>query len=104
MLKSGEKIEADLVVSGVGAKPMLDLYQGQIDTLDDKPGGIKVWAWPIVLQLASCTAGRCKERGFGCVALTHVIVEIACTSAHAEHASSYSSPHKVFPDQYVTTS
>ena len=56
VLKSGEKIEADLVVSGVGAKPMLDLYQGQVDTLDDKPGGIKVSQAIAAVLSHECTA------------------------------------------------
>ena len=42
VLKDGTKLEADLVIAGVGARPALELYEGQIDTLSDKPGGIKV--------------------------------------------------------------
>jgi len=41
-LKSGKKLEAGLVVVGVGAKPNTDMFKGQIDLLEDKPGGIKV--------------------------------------------------------------
>lgn len=42
VLKSGKKIESDIVIVGVGAKPNTDLFKGQIDLLEDKPGGIKV--------------------------------------------------------------
>ena len=42
MLKSGEEIQSDLVVVGVGAKPNIELIKGQVDLLEDKPGGIKV--------------------------------------------------------------
>ncbi|KAK9857184.1 hypothetical protein WJX84_003040 [Apatococcus fuscideae] len=40
-LKSGGTIPADLVVVGAGAKPNVDLFEGQLDLLEDKPGGIK---------------------------------------------------------------
>ncbi len=42
MLKSGEKIESDIVLVGVGAKPNVELFKGQIDLLEERPGGIKV--------------------------------------------------------------
>ena len=42
VLKSGKKIESDIVIVGVGAKPNTDMFKGQIDLLEDKPGGIKV--------------------------------------------------------------
>lgn len=41
-LKSGGTIPADLVVVGAGAKPNVDLFDGQLDLLQDKPGGVKV--------------------------------------------------------------
>lgn len=41
-LKSGKKLEAGLVVVGVGAKPNTDMFKGQLDLLEDKPGGVKV--------------------------------------------------------------
>ena len=41
-LKSGKKLDASLVVVGVGARPNTDLFKGQIDLLEDKPGGVKV--------------------------------------------------------------
>lgn len=41
-LKSGKKLEASLVVVGVGAKPNTELFKGQLDLLEDKPGGVKV--------------------------------------------------------------
>ena len=42
VLKSGEKIESDLVVVGVGARPNIELVKGQVEMLEEKPGGIKV--------------------------------------------------------------
>ena len=42
VLKSGKKIESNIVIVGVGAKPNTDMFKGQIDLLEDKPGGIKV--------------------------------------------------------------
>jgi monodehydroascorbate reductase (NADH) len=42
VLKSGKKLESDIVVSGVGARPNTDLFKGQLDFLEEKPGGIKV--------------------------------------------------------------
>ena len=42
-LKSGKKLEASLVVVGVGAKPNTELFKGQLDLLEDKPGGVKVF-------------------------------------------------------------
>lgn len=41
-LKSGKKLEAGLVVVGVGAIPNTEMFKGQLDLLDDKPGGVKV--------------------------------------------------------------
>lgn len=40
-LKSGKKLEASLVVVGVGAKPNTEMFKGQLDLLEDKPGGVK---------------------------------------------------------------
>lgn len=42
VLKSGEEIASDIVVVGVGARPNVELLKGQVDLLEDKPGGIKV--------------------------------------------------------------
>lgn len=41
VLKSGEKIEADLVLVGVGARPNVELFKGQLELLEERPGGIK---------------------------------------------------------------
>lgn len=41
-LKSGKKLEAGLVVVGVGAIPNTDMFKGQLELLEDKPGGVKV--------------------------------------------------------------
>ena len=42
VLKSGEEIESDTSVAGVGARPNVELLKGQVDLLEDKPGGVKV--------------------------------------------------------------
>lgn len=42
VLKSGEKIESDIVLVGVGAKPNVEMFKGQLELLEDRPGGIKV--------------------------------------------------------------
>ena len=42
ILKSGKKIDNDIVVVGVGAKPNTEMFKGQLDFLEEKPGGIKV--------------------------------------------------------------
>jgi hypothetical protein len=42
VLKSGEEIQSDIVVVGVGARPNIELIKGQVDLLEEKPGGIKV--------------------------------------------------------------
>ena len=42
VLKSGKKLLSDMVVAGVGAKPTGDIFKGQLDFLEERPGGIKV--------------------------------------------------------------
>ena len=42
ILKSGKKIDNDIVVVGVGAKPNTEMFKGQLDFLEERPGGIKV--------------------------------------------------------------
>ena len=42
VLKNGEKLDCDLVVVGIGARPNIELFKGQVELLDDRPGGIKV--------------------------------------------------------------
>ena len=44
VLKSGEKVEADMVLVGVGARPNTELFKGQLELLEERPGGIKVRA------------------------------------------------------------
>lgn len=41
-LKSGKKLEAGLVVVGIGAIPNTEMFKGQLDLLENKPGGVKV--------------------------------------------------------------
>lgn len=41
-LKSGGTIPADLVIVGAGAKPNTEMFDGQLELLKDKPGGVKV--------------------------------------------------------------
>lgn len=42
VLKSGEKVESDIVLVGVGARPNVELFKGQLELLEERPGGIKV--------------------------------------------------------------
>lgn len=42
LLKSGNELESSLVIVGVGARPNVELFAGQVDTLQGPPGGIKV--------------------------------------------------------------
>ena len=51
MLKDGTKVEAQLVIAGVGARPNIELFEGQLDLLQDKPGGIKVCCMPACLDV-----------------------------------------------------
>lgn len=41
VLKGGAKLEASLVLVGVGARPNTDLFAGQLEMLAGPPGGIK---------------------------------------------------------------
>lgn len=41
-LKSGTRLEADLVVVGVGARPRVELAEGQLSVLSGPPGGVAV--------------------------------------------------------------
>lgn len=69
-LKSGKKLEAGLVVVGVGAKPNTDMFKGQIDLLEDKPGGVKVPSTsyhPIHTESYSILCHVIFVQDFGCV-------------------------------------
>lgn len=71
VLKDGTKLEAQLVVAGVGARPNTELLQGQIDLLEDKPGGIKVIgsaaSLPCLLSVVVC---MCRLQAAACAACT----------------------------------
>lgn len=41
VLKDGTKLESDIVLVGVGARPNIELFKGQLDMLEERPGGIK---------------------------------------------------------------
>lgn len=56
VLKSGEKIEADIVLVGVGARPNTELVAGQLDLLQERPGGIKARAVSSAHSLAAVSA------------------------------------------------
>lgn len=53
LLKSGKTLENDIVIVGVGARPNVELFKGQLDLLEEKPGGIKVHA--LALHFLCCT-------------------------------------------------
>lgn len=53
MLNTGEKLQCDLCLVGVGARPNLDLFKDHLDMLDDKPGGVKVGPPPVPVYLPS---------------------------------------------------
>lgn len=42
VLDDGTELESALVVVGVGSKPRIELYKGQVDLEDKRPGGVKV--------------------------------------------------------------
>ncbi len=46
VLDDGTELESPLVIVGVGSKPRTELLQGQVELLDDKPGGVKARARP----------------------------------------------------------
>ncbi len=54
VLKSGGRLDASLVVVGVGARPNTDLLAGQLDLVQGPPGGIIVNGH---LQVSQTTAG-----------------------------------------------
>ena len=42
LLKGGVEVESSLVIVGVGARPNVELFKGQLELLEGPPGGIKV--------------------------------------------------------------
>ncbi len=46
VLKDGSKLESDIVLVGVGARPNVELFNGQLDLLEERPGGIKARPGP----------------------------------------------------------
>ncbi len=42
VLKGGQELESSLVIVGVGARPNVELFKGQLDLLEGPPGGVKV--------------------------------------------------------------
>ncbi|KAI8111300.1 hypothetical protein M9434_004872 [Picochlorum sp. BPE23] len=42
VLDNGTKVQCDLVVVGIGARPNTEIFKGQVDLVDGPPGGIKV--------------------------------------------------------------
>ena len=51
VLKDGTKLESDIVLVGVGARPNIELFKGQLDMLEERPGGIKVCCkdWSLIM-------------------------------------------------------
>lgn len=80
-LKSGKKLEAGLVVVGVGAIPNTDMFKGQLDLLEDKPGGVKVLLCSLHTHLLQPCATFPGLSVFQC---TYVVLDsqaVACTAA-----------------------
>lgn len=51
-LKDGRELPADIVVVGVGARPLISLFKGQVE---EEKGGIKVcFYFPCVCTLCLC--------------------------------------------------
>lgn len=65
VLKSGAKLEASLVLVGVGARPNTDLFAGQLEMLAGPPGGIKTDEHLRV----GAAVGQRRERGWASVQL-----------------------------------
>lgn len=42
LLDNGESVDADVVVVGIGARPNVSLFEGQLELVSGPPGGIKV--------------------------------------------------------------
>ena len=42
LLDNGESVDADVVVVGIGARPNVSLFDGQLELVSGTPGGIKV--------------------------------------------------------------
>lgn len=42
ILKDGRELESSLVIVGVGARPNVELFKGQLELVEGPPGGIKV--------------------------------------------------------------
>ncbi|KAK9824670.1 hypothetical protein WJX72_012200 [[Myrmecia] bisecta] len=86
VLKSGEKLEADLVLVGVGARPNIELFKGQVELLQDKPGGIKVdgrlrTSDPDVYAIGDVAAFPLKR--YGSVTRQEHVANCRQTAAHA---------------------
>jgi hypothetical protein len=60
VLKDGSKLESDIVLVGVGARPNVELFKGQLDLLEERPGGIKARAG------LACGGGYGRESAPAC--------------------------------------
>ncbi|KAK9843571.1 hypothetical protein WJX84_001392 [Apatococcus fuscideae] len=77
VLDTGEKLQCDLCLVGVGARPNLGLFQGDLDMLDDKPGGVKVdghmkTSQPDVYAAGDIAAFPLKRSGGSLTRMEHV--------------------------------
>ena len=75
VLDDGSKLESPFVVVGVGAKPNTDLFKGQLELLNEKPGGIPVrpslcgrrYCWrPLLATLCGMGSGVAACMGQSC--------------------------------------
>ena len=88
VLNTGEKLQCDLCLVGVGARPNLELFKDHLDMLDDKPGGVK--AKPILFLAAPEAAQLCWTCAYDTCWASQV--EGAYQMVLAGHAWGHASP------------
>ena len=87
LLKGGDKVASELVVVGVGARPNVELFKGQLDLVEGPPGGIKTDAslrtsHPDVYAVGDIAAFPLKVDG-GAVNRQEHVTNARLSAAHA---------------------
>ena len=92
-LKSGGRLEGSVVLVGVGARPNVELFKGQLDLLEKAPGGIKVDGRLQVgavgrvgcgVVKSGCSYNTCSLSA-GCGAVETIVVAVWGTELHMLH-------------------